>query len=494
MSDSTTLEKPVIRKPNSCNTTIYELQSYNGGLKRHLGLWGCVSIIVGIVIGVSIFEIPPIVFNNVSTPWHGLGIWLLGGVLSIVGALCYAELATSYPHMGGDYTYLTKAFHPCVGYLFGWGRLVVIQTGSIGALSYVFARYATQLFATVDQVWFAAAVVVALTVVNIIGVKFGKTTQYLLTISIMLGLAAVIMAGFFVSSENAFLVENARSGPGVGLAMIMVLYAFGGWNEAAFVAAEVREPGKNIPRALLISISVITLVSIIVNVGYLYGLGFEGLRNSAAPASEVLQLSFGSAGAKIMSMIVILSVLCSINGSILTGSRVYAAMGLDHKTFSVLGRWSSRFGTPAISFLVQCLITLLMIFGVGTKAGRSALDRFLVVIGLDKLPWEQYGGGFGTLVAGTAPVFWLFLLLSGISLFILRIKNRSFKRSFSVPLYPYLPLIFCFTCFYMLYNSIIYAKGLSVFGMTLLMAGIPFYWLGFTREKKLLQKTKQREM
>lgn len=447
-------------------------------VKPHMGSWGCSSIIIGIVIGVSVFEVPFLVFGNVATPLRGLGAWLLGGILSLIGALCYAELATTYPKMGGDYSYLTKAFSPYVGYLFGWGRLGVMQTGSIGALAYVFANYANRIFTGIDPVWFAAVVVILLTFVNILGVKFGKSAQNLLTSLKVVGIIAIIVAGFFVNSGEAFVVVNPVGSAGFGFAMIMILYAFGGWNEAAFVAAEMRDPLKNIPKALIVSISAITIVYLVINLAYLYGLGFEGLRSSRAPAADILELMLGPWGAGIMSTIIVLSVLGALNGTILTGSRVYAAMGEDHKIFSIMGRWSPKFNTPMWSFIFQGAITVIMIFGVGTQFGQNVLDTFLQFIGLSKLPWSSYGGGFGTLIAGTAPVFWTFLLLTGSSLFVLRFREKKTQRVFSVPFFPILPGIFCMTCLYMLYSSIIYAKGLMIFGVALMILGAPFYIVG----------------
>ncbi|KMQ51360.1 Amino acid permease [Chitinispirillum alkaliphilum] len=266
--------------------------------------------------------------------------------------------------------------------------------------------------------------------------------------------------------------------------MIMVLYAFGGWSESAFIAAEMRDPKRSIPKALIASLGIITLVYLVTNLAYLFGLGFEELRTSSAPAAAVMGTVLGNWGATFISLIVIISVLGSINGTILTGSRVYAAMGKDHRIFSAMGRWSEKLATPVWAFFFQGCITIIMIFAVGTETGQNGLDRLLGVIGFESLPWSSYGGGGGTLVAGTAPVFWSFMLLTGISLFSLRWRDRNIKRVFSVPLYPVLPLIFCVTSVYMLYCSITYAKGLILFGVILMTLGVPFYWLGCTPQKR----------
>ena len=449
-------------------------------VSRHMGTWECISVIVGIVVGVSIFKVPALVFSNVPTLWHGLAAWLAGGVLSVVGALCYAELATSYPRQGGDYTWLTRAFHPFVGYLFGWGRLSVIQTGSIGALAYVFADYAVALFnlSRLNPAWFAILVVIVLTFVNILGIRCGKTTQNVLTLLKVAGIAAIVVAGIAVGGSASLASVQGVRGPGLGLAMILILYAYGGWNEAAFVAAEMRDPSRSIPRALILSTAAITLIYLIINGAYLLALGFEGLRASPVPAAAVLERVLGRGGMKGISIVVLLSVLGALNGTIMTGSRVYAAVGEEHGVFALLGRWSSRLGTPVWALVIQGGVTLVMILSVGTVTGRGLLDALLQRIGVEALPWSRYGGGFDTLVSATAPVFWLFFFLVGVSLLILRFRDRGFNRPFSVPLYPVLPLVFCGMCLYMLHASFTYAGSLSVLAVVVLVLGAPLYAVG----------------
>ena len=224
-----------------------------------LGLWDAISIIVGIVIGASLFKIPWLIFANTSDPWTGLGVWAVGGVLALVGALCYAELATTYPRSGGDYVYLTYAYGPWCGFLFGWAQLAVVLTASIGAMAYVFADFAKNLapltFATdlglSSELIYASLAVVVLSVLNIAGVQLGKAAQNILTIAKVVGVIAIVVAGFGWAESSPGEWQAAETGVGwQALAIILVLYAYGGWNDAAFVAAEVRDPKRNIPRAL----------------------------------------------------------------------------------------------------------------------------------------------------------------------------------------------------------------------------------------------------
>ena len=258
--------------------------------------------------------------------------------------------------------------------------------------------------------------------------------------------------------------------------MVFVLYAFGGWNDCAFVASEVHQREKNIPKALFYGIGGITLVYLLVNAGYVWGLGFDGVRASDAPAADVLKGPFGEKGAQVMSLLVMLSALGALNGLIFTGARIYTALGREHSVFALLGRWDPRVGVPVWSIMVQMLVSVLLITAVGTKDGRHAIDRALQAVQLSPLPWKDYDGGFNTLVAGTAPVFWLFFLLTGVSLFVLRWKDAGMERPFSAPLFPLVPLVFCGTSVYMLYSSLTFAKFLSLIGFVPLVIGIPLYF------------------
>jgi amino acid transporter len=442
-----------------------------------LGLWDAVSIIIGIVVGVSIFKVPFLVFGNVETVWGGFAVWTLGGILSLIGALCYAELATTYPRSGGDYVYLSRAYGTWVGFLFGWAQLAVILTGSIGVMAYAFRDYAVPVLGINEAwgVWLAVGAVVALSIANILGMVWGKVVQNALTIVKVLGLTAIVVVGVSRGGSASWQPTEAMSGPGFGLALIFVLYAFGGWNDAAFVAAEVKNQRRNLPLALLLGTGGITLIYLLVNLAYLWGLGFDGLRKSPAPAAAL----FGSEGwgPTVISVLVMISALGAVNGLIMTGSRVYATLGADHSLFALLGRWDPRLRSPVNSLVAQCIISVGLILAVGTTMGQNTIDRLLTSIGFAALPWNEYDGGFGTLVAGTAPVFWLFFLLTGLSVFTLREKDHGIKRPFTTPGYPFVPFIFCLTCAYMLYSSIAYAKGLSLLGIVPLLIGVPLYFL-----------------
>jgi APA family basic amino acid/polyamine antiporter len=455
-------------------------------VQARLGLWDAVSIIVGIVIGSSIFLTPRLVFQNVPGPWMGLGVWLLGGVLSLVGALCYAELATTYPRSGGDYVYLTRAFGPDFGFMFGWAQLAVILPGSTGAMAFIFGDYAADLFGIADlsRPSFAAlagtGAVIALALMNAVGVVLGKGVQNALVATKVLGLGGIIFVGLYWSNSGAWQGTQPMSDkvPGFGLAMILVLYAYGGWNDAALVAADLRQR-RDITRSLLIGTLAITLIYLAVNAAYILGLGFDDARNDDRPpiASDLLRVGLGDAGGRVMNVLVMVSALGAINALLFTRTRLNAALGADHRLFALLGRWHATLRTPVWALVVQSVITLVMIALVGTDMGHGAIDGALAAVRLGNIPWKSYHDNFETIVTGTAPVFWTFFLLTGLSLFALRQRDPDIERPFRVPFYPLLPLIFCATCGYMLYSAFAFAKYIALIGIVPLAIGLPLYWL-----------------
>jgi amino acid transporter len=372
-----------------------------------------------------------------------------------------------------------------MGFLFGWANLVVIRSGNIGMMGYVFGDYAVKLVGLEDK-WsmaFALGAVTLLTIMNLLGVTFGKRTQNLLTIAKVLGIGGIICAGFLKPQEGPLqLNATAPVKFSVGLAMVFVLYTFGGWNDAALVAAEQRYRKRNITLALLLGIGAITLIYVLVNLAYLSGLGFEGVRNpNERVAADVLYRLLGTSGSRVMSVLVMISALGAINGMVFTGSRVYAAMGNDYRLFAWLGRWDPQRGSPFWSILTQWALAVALIYTIGSSNGRELINTGLQKIHMEPVEWEGHGG-FDTLLKCTAPAFWIFFLATGISLFVLRTRDPDVDRPFKVPFYPLLPLLFCDTCAYMLYSATAYAKELVLPVLVLLHVGVVIYW--FSRRKR----------
>ncbi len=410
-----------------------------------------VAIVVGIVIGVGIFRTPSLVAANSGSAGMLILLWGLGGLISLNGSLCYAELATTFPHPGGDYHYITRAFGKNVSFLFAWARMTVIQTGSIAMLGFIFGDYFAGLLPVGKSASpvFAAIAVAALTGINLIGIQQGKATQALLTLAKVLGLLAVIIPGIvYAHPVAAAPVESAQASP-LGLAMIFVLLTYGGWNEAAYVSADLKHIRRGMVPALLWSLTIITAVYVLANLAFLKVLGLPGMAVSEHVAADLVDRVFGQNAARFLSLLICVSALGSINGSIVTGARTNFALGMDRQVFRWLARWRESAATPPNALLVQCAISLLLIlFGAVTMQG------------------------FVSMVEYTAPVFWGFFVLGALSLVVLSYKEAAVERPFKVPLYPFTPLLFCATCIYMFRASIAYTGKGAIVGLVVLFCGV----------------------
>ena len=422
------------------------------------------AFIVGMVIGAGIFKTPSLVAAQCASAGGALLLWLAGGAISLVGALCYAELTSAYPHPGGDYHYLGRAYGTVPAFLFAWSRMTVIQTGSIAMQAFLIGDYASQVvrLGPLSSSLYAVAAVVLLTSINIIGIKQGTWTQKILTGAIVLGLVSVVALGLAAHPRGAPAppVNPGTTASGLGMAMIFVLLTYGGWNEIAYLSSEVRKARKNMVRILLYGIGTVTAIYLAVNYTFLRTLGLAGTASSDAVAVEVMRGLLGGPGVTCMSLLVIFAVLSSMNGIIITGSRTNYALGRDFAPFAFLGRWNAGANTPVKALLFQGAASLaLVLVGTGTRSG------------------------FATMVEYTAPVFWLFFLLVGISLFVLRRRESAIVRPFRVPLYPATPLVFCGVCLCMLYSSLVYTGRGGLIGVVVLLAGIPLLLLKKGRSK-----------
>lgn len=433
--------------------------------RRVLSTLDGVTLVVGLVLGAGIFRAPQIVAAGTPSDYAFLALWVLGGLVSLVGALCYAELAATYPNAGGEYHFLTRAFGRPAGFLCAWSRMAVIQTGSIAILAFVAGDYAAALLGRADPAWTSAAVatgvVVSLTALNLIGLRMGTGAQYALTGLEVLGLCAIIAAGFLGPAASPAVAEAPvpAGGPGLGLAFVFVLLTFGGWSEAAYISAELRDRRRGVVRTLAWGLGVLTLLYLLANAAFLRALGHSGVAASEAVGADVLRQAAGGFGAAAVSLIVIFAALSSANATMITGARSNYALGRDVTLFRFLGGWHERGSTPKAAFLLQGAIALgLVSFG--------ALAR----------------SGFEAMVAYTAPVFWMILLGTGIALIVLRRRDPNADRPFRVPFYPVTPLAFCAIAGYMLYSSVAYAGRGAWLGLAVMLAGLPL--LIFARSRQ----------
>jgi len=426
-----------------------------------------VFLTVGMILGALIFKAPSTVAGATSGAGPFLFAWLLGGLVSLCGALVYAELASRHPDTGGEYVFLGRAWGRGVAFLFAWSRMTVVQTGAIAAVAFVFGDYASEIvrFEKNSAAVWAAISVVALTLLNLVGTLHSKTLQKAMEGALITGLVLFSLAAL-VKGQNLGTPTATPGGGSFGFAMIFVLLAYGGWNEAAYLAGEVRDAQRNMTRILVGGVIAVTALYLLVNLGYLAVLGHAGVRDSKAVAADVMRAIAGDKGAILIALLVCVSVLTTINAAIFTGARTTYAFGRDFERFRRLGAWRDTGSTPANAIVLQGAVTLLLV-GLGSTTPA----------------------GFNAMVAYTSPVFWTFFLLTGLAIFRFRSIEKS-SPGFRAPLYPLVPAAFCLMCVYMLYSSIDYLRnpdygpkfGVAVLGgLVVMLLGIPLYFLSKTK-------------
>ena len=418
--------------------------------RRELSLFDSTCLIVGIIIGAGIYEVAPTVAQGTSTWWGFLAIWGVGGLISLCGALGYAELATAFPQQGGDYVYLGRAYGRPAGFLFGWMQLAIVRPGDIAGMAFIFATY----IKTVWDPWatplglsiYAAVAVAVLTLINVLGVSEGKWTQNVLTCVKVLGLLAVVTIAFSAPA-SARPVQVIGDAP-LSLALILVLFTFGGWNEMAYVAAEVKNPNRNIVRALVLGTVAVTMLYLLVNGAFLYALGLDGIANSEAVAADAVAAVFPRIGGNLIAALVCVSALGATNGLIFAGARISYAMGADHAAFRPLGKWHPRKGTPARALLLQGLLAIVLIFLLGS---------------------------FVNAVLYTAAAVYSFYLATSLAVIVLRFREPHIERPYRVTGYPLPTLFFCVVCGFLIQSAVVYKPNIALAALGILLLGLPVY-------------------
>ncbi len=416
-------------------------------LSRH-----ATALCVGMVVGAGIFKTSPMVAQSLPEAWQLYLAWALGGVLSLVGALCFAELAAAFPDAGGDYHFLRRAYGPRLGWLFAWSRFAVIHTGSMALLGFVFGDYLAQV---VDlgphaSAWLAAGLIIVLTVLNLAGVHVGLGTQ--------LGLMALVIAGLLLLGGGAAAQQAAGLPPATvgaatpeadwGTAMVFVFLAYGGWSDAATLSAEMRDERRGIQRALLLGLALVMALYLLANWAYVRVLGLPGLAASDAPAAQLMRVVWGRGAELLMVGVVTLTALSVMNAILIAGPRTTYAAARDLAAEWRLARWNAQRGTPSAAVVATSAVALLLVaFGALTR------------------------GGFSTMVDYLSPVYWAFLTLSGAAVIVLRRREPDAPRPFRVPLYPWLPLLFSACSAWLLWASLVYVKAGAVVGVAVLAAG-----------------------
>jgi APA family basic amino acid/polyamine antiporter len=437
-----------------------------GAPKELLSVPDGIFLVAGMVIGVGIFKLPGLVAGAAGSATQFFLAWVFGGIACLCGALVYAELAARYPETGGEYTFLRKGLGEGAAFVFAWSRMTVIQTGAIAAVSFVFGEYASQIVSLGSQstaIWAAIGVAV-LTALNFAGTLQSKTLQKAMEVLLIVALTAVAIGGIVKGGTPA--KPDAASGGMFTLMMIFVFYTFGGWNEGAYLAGEVRDARRNMVKVLAGGLLVVTVLYLLVNWGYYRVLGLTGLKESKAIAVDTMRVIAGDSAALIIAIIVCVSALTTMNAAIFTGARTNWALGRDYRLFGFLGSWRDAGSTPANALIVQFVIMLVLIW-----AGSTTRD------------------GFEAMVAYGLPVFWTFLFLTGLTQFVFRARGGE-PPAFKTPLYPVVPIVFLGMCAFMVWSSFDYVVNspygpkfgnLVLAGLLVMAAGIPLYF--FSKRK-----------
>jgi len=429
-------------------------------------------VVMGGIIGAGIFINPSVVARQVHTRALILGVWVLGGLIALAGAFIYAELASRLPLVGGDYAYLREAYHPLIAFLNGWALLLVMQTGGMAAVAVTFARYFVELTGVPFSSRAVAAVALALlTIVNCLGVRAGSAVQSTLMVAKILIIASLVACGWLLVHPAAPATHQLLDRPlsldlltALGAAMVPVLFAYGGWQTANFIAGEVRDPTRNLPRGLLIGICGVITLYLAVNLVCVRALGPEGLANTSTPVSVVIRLALGQRGSTIIALGIAISTLGFLSQNILTAPRVYFAMAKDGLFFRSVGWLDPRTNAPVVAIALQGILA--------------------IVVALS--------GKYEQILNYVVSVDWLFFGLGGTCLFVFRHREAHapqvraenaaapelrHRGTYLVPGHPITTALFVAACALVIVNSLYKYPKHSGIGLAILLAGIPAYFI-----------------
>lgn len=433
-------------------------------LSRRLGLFDATMLVMGGIIGSGIFMNPYVVAQQVHTPFLILGAWLFGGVIALLGAFIYAELAARLPQVGGQYAYLREAYHPLVAFLYGWCLLLVVQTGGMAAVAVTFGRYFLELTGLALTDWLVAAAALAvLTLVNCLGVRPGSTVQSMLMLLKIAAIVGLVVCGFWLAGESHLTWQPLLDRPpglpllsAMAAAIIPVFFAYGGWQTSSFVAGEMRNPGRDLPRGLLLGVAGVIVLYLAVNLVCVHVLGAAGLAQTNAPASQVMRVVLGEKGAAVIAIGIAISTLGFLSQGILTAPRVYFAMAEDGVFFKAVARLHPKTHVPVTAIALQGLFAIIIAF-----SGR----------------YEQ-------ILNYVVSVDFIFFGLTATCLFGLRRREKARPPSagYRMPGHPWSTAFFVAACWLIVLNTFIAYPQNTLIGLVILLAGIPaFFW--WRREK-----------
>lgn len=438
-------------------------------LKRDLGLWSAAAIVVGTVIGSGIFIVPKSMVLNVGSPGMVLFVFLFGGLLSLAGALTYAELAAMLPEAGGEYVYLREAYGPMWAFIYGWTQLLVAKSASIATLATGFYLYLANFFPVLEHViasatlplvglveirngqMFAMVLIASLGMLNYFGVRIGGNVQVAVTIVKVAAIAAIILVGLFAGvgevSNFSTSVKSVGGVSGFFAALVAALWAYDGWNNVSMVASEVKDPQRNLPRALILGTLAVMAIYMLANLAYFYVLPAEGVANSDRVAGEMMRRIFGASGAAAVSVAAMISIFAALNGSILTGARVPFAVARDGLMWPSLGKIHPRYFTPANSIVVLSLWSMVIVL----TGGYDFLFNLVIFSS-----WILYG-------------------MATASVIVLRRKRPDLARPYKTIGYPVVPILFVLVTIALLGQTFYDKPGQSMLGLLIILLGLPLY-------------------
>ncbi len=426
-------------------------------LRKELTLFDAVAVVVGTVIGSGIFLIPSSIAAQLDSLWAVLLVWVVGGVLTLFGALSLAELGSIYPGAGGLCRYLRHAYGPLPAFLYAWALLLMIHSGSIAALAVAFGLYVGQILAlsTAEEKVLSAMCILALTTINCLGIRSGKLVQNLIAVAKVSGLAGIILL-CLRGSRPLRLFEASANGSGrmfsigeFGVALVAVLWAYEAWHVISFVAGEMKRPQRDLPRSLFYGTAIVMLVYVVTNLGYYHVLSAAEVRGSKTVAALAVERLLGPIGATFISLLILVSILGSMNGMILTGPRVYYAMACDGAFPRAFGRISDHYQTPMLALIVQGVWATVL----------------------------TVSGSYQQIFTDVIFTAWIFYGLAVAAVVVVRPNQPQVERPFRIPGYPWTPLLFCAAAIGLVVDTVVQQPERAFTGIGLIVAGIPIYFI-----------------
>jgi len=432
-----------------------------------LGIFDCICLMVGVVVGAGIFETTPTIAAQLSSETQVYLFWAIGGLLSLCGAICYAELVTAFPKDSGEYEYLKQAFSEKIAFVFSWSKILIVRPGSIAAMSFPFASYFLSFLSEAglkstapssgQKIVVATLIIVGFSLLNCFQIKANKLIQNLFSISKVLGLVFIISLVFLTGqgAGTSSITTELPSASGAGLALILILFTYGGWSELAYVASSVDNPGKNITRALVLGIVSITLIYIAINWAFISALSLETMSNSKSVATDAVASALPGQASVLVSLLVCLALAGAVEALVFTGARLTVSFAEEYPKLAWFANRNSKNNAPVSAILFQALVSITLVLILGS---------------------------FNNTLIYTTSVVWIFYLLTALAIPVLRKSGKINSESKQIALYPLPVILFSLSSAYLIYSAMSYDFKGSIVSLILTASGLPaWHWLRSNR-------------